>query len=257
MDTECRFQKDVLEIYKIVSIAYELSNQVATEAGWMIGRTGASIAKKIAQKPIEEILIAVTKTGSSVSTTSAWEATSFIALTASMKTFSHRAMQTVREATSKVSDIEKIALEATRASLRCAIAQEEEIGTWISTQVKSAAIKSVANHTDVINLLLNFDGSFSNANLGCKCWYFARIWKLITFNMIDHTHRDKLIKRVSKEEPIIIEFMEWVMGPKYSLVDLLETCKTHCLIAPLLSIVYQLLAPPSWSLIRQEALSLI
>ena len=93
-----------------------------------------------------------------------------------------------------------IAFEAAKASLCTIIENEDTITAVVSDRFQNYKFIPIG-HEEAIKAMLTLNERFEEMNPGGKCWYFARIWKLIM--MLDRpssraSYQDMLVKKVAE-----------------------------------------------------------
>lgn len=97
-------------------------------------------------------------------------------------------------------------------------------------------------------------------NLGGKCWYFARVWRMMSREEKSAALcRLEIRKAAARHGPPVAEFMEWMIGADYSLSELRDIYRElyPAFLGDLITIVYNHLVSPTWERAKQEILLLI
>lgn len=161
--------------------------------------------------------------------------------------------------------------ETWRKILHYVLSNEESMTNLIAGNYQDLKdLKAESVECDkVIEQFLPTDQLPVTLNVGLKCWYFVQVWKLIlafrasraSEKLESHSattiSREYFVETVSKQETAIVEFVDWLVGANYSLDEFLLVVVETDLLSCLWTIVYQFLASPSWSLVKQEILSLV
>ena len=166
----------------------------------------------------------------------------------------------------KAGDWAMVGIEAARMSLRYTISNEETIYSEIMSKARSSFGTKMLDSVDrkcAIDKMMTLNlSSFTEINLGWQCWYLSRVWGLMrlaeaaTFQECKKNFLGLVPKCRIKE---IADFVQWMIGPDYERADFLEMVQklVKTLLPPLISLVYDYLAPPSADLVRQKILSFI
>ena len=144
--------------------------------------------------------------------------------------------------------------EVMRASFTFIISNEEIIDSSIA-ESQEITTSDTVDRRMVIDIMLAPDlVQFEEMNLGGRCWYLARMWRLVAEMEECWKNFFDLVSRCNN--PVIDRFVSRMTAPGYSRAQFLKLLREP-LPPPLLAIVYDYLAAPSADSIREEILSLI
>ena len=259
-------EEEVLKLYGVVNQPWRLAGYAADYVAWATTRWMASekarhSAEITAWRAVKE---AIGNSAIIAARKAALEATGKSAPTEPISA-SHRAtgksatdeMKVAMDAEVKVKNVDyrMVGVSAAKAAWKYVIANEETITTAISKLVR-VTITRTFDREKVFNLLLLDQADLKEMIPAAKCWYFARVYRIIS---LDSPREKKFLECISQHGSMVVEFVEWTIGAKYSLLDLQELCaKIGCPLLPVLvSIVYDFLAPPTREKVKERLLSLL
>lgn len=149
-----------------------------------------------------------------------------------------------------------IVVEAAKIAWKYAITNEEKITAAISSKLQGVERRTTFDRDMAFNHLLLDGKDLGTMILPARCWYFTRVYQIVSF---DPFYKRKFLKLVPQHGSVVTEFIEWIIGVKYSVFDLQKLCTEISFILPsvLVSIVYAFVAPPTREEVKRTLLSLI
>lgn len=158
-----------------------------------------------------------------------------------------------------------VGIEAARASLLYIITNEEKIYSAVRAKLDGIKMPKTVDWKNAIDISIDVE-RLERMNLGGRCWYFSRVWNLITICRLAGTAAGAAVEECEKKffatasKSGVGEFVSWMIGCTYSRSEFLTSVMAihpQFILPPLWEIVYEFLSAPSDGLRKREILSLI